>query len=116
MKNILYHNPRCSKSRQTLELLQAKGIDFEIVEYLKHPPSLENLKEVLQLLGKPPLEWMRTKEALFTELGLSKEDPKEDSDWLQVIHENPILMERPIFVYKQKAAIGRPPEQVLELI
>lgn len=116
MQNRLYHNPRCSKSRQTLALLQEKGLDFEIVEYLKDPPSLAELKEIAQLLGKTPLEFMRVKEARFKELGLSPKDQRSDAEWLQLMAENPILIERPIWVYNGKAALGRPPEQVLELL
>lgn len=116
MKNTLYHNPRCSKSRQTLELLQAREVDFEIVEYLKTPPSLDDLKELMHLLNKEPLEWLRSNEDCFKTLGLSKKDLRGAEAWLQLMHENPILIERPIFVYHQKAVIGRPPEQVLALL
>lgn len=112
----LYHNPRCSKSRQTLALLQEKGLDFEIVEYLKTPPSVAELAALQKMLGKAPLEWMRVKEDRFKELGLSKTDQRSDAEWLKLMHENPVLIERPIFVYQGKAALGRPPEQVLELL
>lgn len=112
----LYHNPRCSKSRQTLELLNQKGYQPEVVEYLKHPPSLAELQQIQQALAKPPLSWMRTGEAVFSELGLSKSDQKSDQEWLQLMHEHPILIERPILVNGAKAAVGRPPEAVLDIL
>lgn len=112
----LYHNPRCSKSRETLALLKDKGLNFEVLEYLNTPPTAAELESVAQKLGKQPLEFMRTGEARFKELGLSKNDQRSVTEWLQLMSENPILIERPILVGDQKAAIGRPPEAVLEIL
>ena len=112
----IYHNPRCSKSRQTLALLKDNGIDPEVVEYLKTPPSFETLQSIAQLLGKEPLEWIRTGEKTFKELGLSKKDDRSTDEWLKIMAENPILIERPIVTTSDKAVLGRPPENVLELL
>lgn len=114
--NKLYHNPRCSKSRETLALLTDKGVELEIVEYLQTAPSVPELQAICESLGKQPLEIMRTGEARFKELGLSKRDQRADSEWLQLMHDNPILIERPILVSEGKAAIGRPPEAVLDIL
>lgn len=116
MKNRLYHNPRCSKSRETLALLQERQIDFETVLYLEHPPSVAALTEVVRLLGVEPLAIMRTKEGVFKELGLSHQDQRSAKEWLTLIHQHPILLERPILVYQGKAAVGRPPEAVLAIL
>ncbi len=113
MKNIILHNPKCSKSRSALELLTAKGVDVEVVEYLKTPPSVDELKEICSLLNVDPKQIIRTKEDLFKELGLSLD---EDQDWFQVLAENPKLIERPIVCYNGKAAIGRPIENVLGIL
>ena len=112
----IYHNPRCSKSRQTLALLKEKGVEPEVVEYLKTPPSLADLKSITTLLGKEPLEWIRTGEKVFRELGLSKKDERSPDEWLKIMGENPILIERPIVTTAHKAVLGRPPENVLELL
>ncbi|HEY9844373.1 MAG TPA: arsenate reductase (glutaredoxin) [Candidatus Obscuribacterales bacterium] len=112
----LYHNPRCSKSRATLALLQEKGHQPEVIEYLQQPPSVAELGRICQLLGKKPLELIRTGEDRFKELGLAKSDTRPDSDWLQLMHDNPILIERPILVNEDRAAIGRPPEAVLDIL
>ena len=109
----IYHNPRCSKSRQTLALLREKGVEPEVVEYLKEPPSLETLQEIQGKLGKEPLEWIRNGEKVFKELGLSKKDGRPVDEWLQLMADNPILIERPIVVSGGKAVLGRPPENVL---
>jgi len=111
----LYHNPRCSKSRQTLQLIQEKGLDPEVVEYLKTPPDAAGLEKILDMLGLEPRELMRTQEAEYKELGL--DDPSLSREQLiQAMVETPKLIERPILVKDGKAAIGRPPEQVLELL
>lgn len=111
----LYHNPRCSKSRQTLELLHTKGITPEIVEYLKNPPSAEQLDKILIILEKEPQEILRTQEEIYETLGL-KDKNLTRKEWIELIVKNPILMERPIFVTDQNAVIGRPPENVLEIL
>jgi arsenate reductase len=111
----IYHNPRCSKSRQTLALLEEKGIAPKIVEYLKEPPSAAELKRVLKKLGLKPRDIIRKGEARYAELGLKGKDLK-DEELLALMVKNPILIERPIVVSGDKAAIGRPPEAVLKIV
>jgi len=109
----IYHNPRCSKSRQTLALLEENGIQPEVRLYLQDVPSVAEIKELIKQLALSPIEMMRTKEALYKELGLSKESTDEER--IQAMHNHPSLIERPIVIHNGKAKIGRPPEQVLEL-
>ena len=111
----IYHNPRCSKSRQTLQLLEARGVKPKIVEYLKEPPSSAELKAILKKLGMKPRDLLRQGEARYAELGL-KERPLSDDALIELMVENPILIERPIVVSGNKAAIGRPPEKVREIL
>lgn len=111
----IYHNPRCSKSRATLELLQKKGIEPEVVLYLQNPPTAAALEKIVQQLGVPVTDIIRFGEEIAEELGLQKEDKRSAKQWCKLIAENPILLERPIVVHKNKARVGRPPEQVLEL-
>lgn len=112
---ILYHNPRCSKSRQTLELLRAQGLEPEIVEYLKTPPTTAELERILTLLGRGPRELLRTGEAEYRQLGL--DDPTLTREALiQAMVDHPKLIERPILLTHHKAALGRPPENVLEIL
>jgi len=115
MTVTIYHNPRCSKSRQTLELLRAKGIEPEIVEYLSTPPSQSKLKQILKLLGMTPRELMRTKEAEYKANGLDDDSLKTDQ-LVAAMLAHPKLIERPIVLANGKAALGRPPEQVLEIL
>jgi arsenate reductase len=112
----IYHNPRCSKSRQTLALLREQGIEPEIVEYLETPPTRKRLGEILDALGKEPLEVMRTGEKRFKELGLSKKDDRPRKEWIRILANDPILLEWPIVTRGKKAALGRPPESVLEIL
>ena len=115
MKVTIYHNPRCSKSRQTLELLQSRGIKPEIIEYLKTPPGKSRLKDILKMLKLEPRELMRKNEDEYKKAKL--ENPKLGKDELiEAMVKYPILIERPIVVANGKAAIGRPPEKVLEII
>jgi len=115
MPVILYHNPRCSKSRQTLELLRARGVEPEIVEYLKTPPDAIQLDDILHRLDMEPRALMRKTEAVYREAGL--DDPDLDRDALiAAMVANPILIERPIVLANGKAAIGRPPENVLSIL
>ncbi len=115
MSVTIYHNPKCSKSRQTLELLKGKNIAPNIVEYLKTPPTAETLKDILAKLGIQPRDLMRKKEAAYKEHNLN--DPSlSDDQLIQAMIENPILIERPIVLANGKAALGRPPEQVLEIL
>jgi arsenate reductase len=111
----IYHNSRCSKSRGTLELLQARGIEPEVVNYLDTPPSAKELKALLRLLGMTPRQLLRTGEAEYQELGLA--DPSMgDEAIVQAMVAHPKLIERPIVVANGKAAIGRPPEAVLAIL
>lgn len=115
MAVTIYHNPRCSKSRETLRLLQDRGVEPEVVEYLKTPPDAATLERLLALLGLEPRELMRLKEPPYRELGL--DDPsKSRAELIAAMVENPVLIERPIVVKDGKAAIGRPPEKVLEIL
>lgn len=111
----IYHNPRCSKSRQTLQLLEERHIDTEVVEYLKTPPSSEELSEILDLLGLQPRQLMRTKEAEYKELGLDNESLSREQ-LIAAMVKTPKLIERPIVINNGKAAIGRPPETVLDIL
>lgn len=115
MSITIYHNPRCSKSRATLQLLQEKGIESTIIEYLKTPPSADELEEILNKLGMEPRDLMRKGEDAYREAGL--DNPALDRKALiAAMVEHPILIERPIVLSKGKAAIGRPPERVLEIL
>ncbi|MCP2044230.1 arsenate reductase (glutaredoxin) [Pontibacter sp. HSC-36F09] len=110
----IYHNNKCSKSRQTLELLREKGVELQVVEYLKDTPSAEQLKAVLHKLGLQPEQVLRKGEQVYRENFAAKSFT--DEEWLQIMADNPILIERPIVVKGDKAAIGRPPEKVLEIL
>jgi arsenate reductase len=111
----MWHNPRCSKSRQTLQLIRDRGIEPTIVEYLKEPPTVAELTHALADLGMRPRELMRKKEAPYTELGLDDESLSETA-LVEAMAANPILIERPIVFADGRAAIGRPPENVLPLL
>jgi arsenate reductase len=111
----IYHNPRCSKSRQTLKLIRDAGVEPEIVEYLKTPPSADELGQLLEKLSLEPIELMRRKEVVFGELGLADRRLTRD-EALVILASNPALIERPIVVKGRKAVIGRPPENVHELL
>jgi arsenate reductase len=115
MTVTIYHNPRCSKSRQTLQLIEAHGIKPKIVEYLQTPPSAAELKDILTKLGIKPRDLLRSGEARYAELGL-KDAKLGDDALIAIMAENPILIERPIVIKGNKAAIGRPPEKVLEIL
>ena len=111
----IFHNPRCSKSRETLQLLRDRGIEPEVVEYLKQPPSAVELDGLLRALGKQPRDLMRRKEAPYAALNL--DDPgMTRGDLVMAMVENPVLIERPIVVNGMKAVIGRPPENVLTIL
>ncbi len=115
MTVTIYHNPRCSKSRQTLALLKEKGIEPKIIKYLETPPSADELKKILKLLGLSPRELMRKKEKEYKELNLA--DPELSDDALiEAMVTHPRLIERPIVLANGKAALGRPPESVLEIL
>lgn len=116
MKDRIYHNPRCSKSRQALALLEARGLSVPVVEYLKDPPDAATLAEVCQRLKLRPYDLVRRKEALYAELKLDEVSADADARWLEVLARHPVLLERPIVVYRGKAALGRPPEDVLKIL
>ncbi len=115
MKKItIYHNPRCSKSREALAILQEKNCLLETIEYLKTPLNASKIKTLLKQLQLNPIDIMRTKETCFSELGLSKKST--DAVLIKAMVENPILIERPIVSDGKKAVIGRPVENVLKLL
>ena len=115
MTVTMYHNPRCSKSRETLKLLQSKGVEPKIIEYLETPPSKTKLKEILKLLDLKPRELMRRKEAEYKANGLDDENLKMD-ELIEAMVRTPKLIERPIVLANGKAALGRPPEAVLKIL
>ena len=115
MAVTIYHNPRCSKSRATLKLLEERGIAPEIVEYLKTPPDAATLDGLLTRLGMEPRDLMRRKEAPYRGNGLDDEDLTRDA-LIAAMVADPILIERPIVVTGGKAALGRPPEAVLDIL
>jgi len=111
----IWHNPRCSKSRQALALLEERGVHPHVVRYLDQPPSQKRLDEVLKLLDMEPLELMRTKEARFGELGLGDADIGRAA-LIRAMADNPILIERPVVIAGDRAVLARPPERTLELL
>ena len=111
----IYHNPRCSKSRQTLELLKERNIEPDIVLYLETPPSTDQLAELLRQLGISARELLRKGEDAYKENNLNN-DSLSEAELIQAMHDAPKLIERPIVVANGKAALGRPPEQVLEIL
>jgi arsenate reductase (glutaredoxin) len=115
MTVTIYHNPRCSKSRATLALLEARGVKPKIVDYLKSPPSAAELKAILNKLRLTPRDILRTSEPVYAELRL-KTKALDDDALIALMVKNPILIERPIVVAGDKAAVGRPPENVLAIL
>jgi arsenate reductase len=113
-KVTIWHNPRCSKSRNAAALLEEKGIDAEVVKYLETPPTKEELQEMLKMLGISARELMRTKEDIYKELGLKEVEDEEKL--IEAMVANPKLIERPIVIKEGKAVIGRPIENVVELL
>ncbi|HEY0371968.1 MAG TPA: arsenate reductase (glutaredoxin) [Thermoanaerobaculia bacterium] len=114
MTDLFLHNPRCSKSRAALELMRDAGVDLPVREYLKEPLSVEELRNIVELLGVRPIDIVRRGEAQFKELGLSDETP--DDEVLRAMAEHPILIERPIVIRGKRAVIGRPAENVREIL
>ncbi|WP_026811755.1 arsenate reductase (glutaredoxin) [Arenibacter latericius] len=110
----IFHNPRCSKSRQGVAILTESGKDFEIVKYLEDTPSKEQLEEIVKKLGITPMELVRTNESIWKENYKGKE--LTDDELLTAMVENPKLIERPIVIHNNKAVIGRPPEKIMELL
>jgi arsenate reductase len=115
MTVTIYHNPRCSKSRSALELIKAQGIEPEIIEYLKNPPSASELDAILQKLGMEPRDLMRKNEPEYKETGM--DNPALDRQALiDGMAATPKLIERPIVLANGKAVVGRPPEKVLQIL
>lgn len=114
MKLVIYHNTRCTKSREACSILKENGVEFETIEYLKNVPTKAELIKLLAKLNLKPEEIVRKKEPIY--LKKLKGLKLNDEEWLQILIENPILIERPIIVKGNKAIIGRPPERVLELL
>jgi len=112
---VIYHNPRCSKSRQTLELIEQQGVIPKVIRYLETPPSAEQLTQILTQLGIGARQLMRTNEPEYRELGLYDEQLSEQQ-LIEAMVANPKLIERPIVLANNKAALGRPPEQVLDIL
>ena len=113
-KVTIWHNPRCSKSRNALALLEEKGVETEVVKYLDTPPSKKELVDILKVLGIAARELMRTKEDIYKELKLK--DETDEDKLIEAMADNPKLIERPIVIKDSKAAIGRPIENILELV
>lgn len=116
MSITIYHNPRCSKSRQTLQLLEENGIEPEIVEYMKTPYTVAQIEELLDKLGGiEPRALMRTKEAVYKDAGLDDEYLSRD-ELIDAMAQCPSIVERPIVVKDDKAVLGRPPENILDIL
>lgn len=111
----VFHNPRCSKSRAAVELLESRGIDFKVVHYLEVPPSEKELGRIIRMLGITPEQLVRKGEKRFNELGLADQELSDDQ-WIATLSANPKLIERPIVVHDGKAAIGRPIEKIVEIL
>ncbi|WP_147869701.1 arsenate reductase (glutaredoxin) [Stieleria maiorica] len=111
----IYHNPRCSKSRAAVELLRSHQIEFDIVKYLEDPPSEKELAKIVKMLGITPEQLVRKKEKRFNEMELG-DQVMSDKQWIAILAANPSLIERPIVVHQGKAAIGRPTENITELL
>lgn len=111
----IYLNPKCTKCRLSMQLLEEKGVKVDVVEYLDQPPSAAELNEILELLALEPRQLMRQHEAPFKELNLGDESLSRD-ELIQAMVDNPILIERPIVIHGNKATIGRPPEKILDIL
>ena len=112
---VIYHNPRCSKSRASLAILEQHDTEPEVVEYLKTPPTVEQLTSLLTLLNLAPRELIRTGQSEYKDLNLANPD-LSDQELIKTMVAHPILIERPIIVHNGKAVIGRPPENVLDIL
>ena len=111
----IFHNPKCSKCRLTMEILNDKGVNTSVIEYLKTPPNSDELAEILDLLGIEPRELMRKHEAPYKENNLDNPELTRDQ-LIQAMIDHPILIERPIIINGKKATIGRPPEKVFDIL
>jgi arsenate reductase len=110
----IYHNPRCGKSRDTLKILHEKNENVTIVEYLKDCPDADRIRDILSKLDIPAIDLIRKGEKVFKEQYKGKN--LSENEWIEAMVQNPILIERPIVIKKEKAAIGRPPENVMEIL
>jgi len=110
----IYHNPRCRKSREGLKFLQNLGVDFKVVEYLKESLSVNELRDILKKLGKKPYEILRQQEDYYKKELKNKNFT--DEEWLIILTENPVLIQRPIVVGKYKAIVAQPPELIIQII
>jgi arsenate reductase len=110
----IYHNPRCRKSRETLQIIRSAGIEPEIIEYLKNPPSAKDLKEVLAMLKMRPEDIIRKNEDLYKQK--FKDNKYTEDEWIDILVKNPKLIERPIVIVDDRAVLGRPPENVQSLL
>ncbi|MCP4054926.1 MAG: arsenate reductase (glutaredoxin) [Mesoflavibacter sp.] len=110
----IYHNPRCRKSREGLQILEESGKDFEIVKYLENTPTKEELSDIIKLLGIKPIDLVRKNESIWKENYKNKQ--LSDNEIITAMVENPKLIERPIVVNKNKAIVGRPPENIKKII
>ena len=113
MKYTVYHNPRCSKSREAVAFLQEQNAEIEIVEYLKDSPTESEIKALLQKLNIPAIDLVRKGEQLFKDT--YKDKTLSDTEWIKILAQNPILIERPVIVKGNKAIIARPTEKINEL-
>ena len=111
----IYHNPRCSKSRKTLAMIEEAGVQAEVILYLEQPPTAVELGEILDSLGMEPADLMRKGEAVYAELGLADKE-LDRAETIEIMVTNPVLIERPIVVKAGQAVIGRPPENVQPLL
>ncbi|MCP4296374.1 MAG: arsenate reductase (glutaredoxin) [Proteobacteria bacterium] len=116
MRTTIYHNPRCSKSRATLQILTDKGIEPIIIPYLEAPLQVDDLEGVLKILGLEPIAIIRFKESIAKDLGITPKDSRTEKEWLEILVQNPKLLERPIVISGDQGVIGRPPENVLNII
>lgn len=110
----IYHNPRCGKSRQALAILEEQGVDYEVIEYLKTPPTTHELKELLKHLGMKPYDLIRKGEKIFKEEYKGKE--LTDEQWIAAMVAHPILIERPIIIRADRGVVARPPELTNDII
>ena len=116
MKCTIYYNQNCSKSRAALALLQSKGLEPTIIDYLKNPPTFDELEEIIIKLNIHPKQLIRFKEDKAKELGISIGDQLTNEQWITILAKNPNLIERPIVLTATGAVIGRPPENVLKVL
>ena len=114
-KIVIYHNPRCSKSRETLQILVDNGVDAEIIDYLEDPPTPQELKRIIDMLGVAARDLLRRTEPVYKDADLD-DDSLDDDEIIDAICEYPALLQRPIVIAGDRAVIGRPPARVLEII